>query len=220
MNPMLTHTLRAALVAALLATTMQALAAPPEALPMDVKAGEALPVPPREQIRLRTIPDVEPLRQAFWEAQLGSVRVRFDVSFDDLGRITRATPLDTTGDRALDELTAEWVKRATVETRVGGRGILPFVFDEGDGDSALVDALPPPPESVTAAARDAGLPVIRGELTLRHQRDGRWLPALRRGSGDEAVDAAVLAWASTLPPPRLAAGFVSYPLDIVVPPAP
>ncbi len=218
MTPTLIHALRLALVAAVLATG--AVHAAPPAATGEAPAAEAPGANRLDRIRLRVIPDVEPIRQAFADAGVGSVRVRFDVTFDNLGRITRATLLESTGDRELDAFAVEWVKRVAVETRVGGRAILPFVFEEPDASTTSIRDLPPLTEAVYVVAREAGLPWIRGELAIRRGRDGRWTPELRRGTGDARVDAALLAWASAHQPTMPEEGFVSYPLEIAVPPAP
>ena len=218
MTSILIRPLPLALVAALLAVGTVHAASPAaagKATAADVTASNRL-----DRIRLRVVPDVEPIRQAFTDAGVGSVRVRFDVTFDNLGRITRATLLESTGDRDLDAFAVEWVKQVAVETRVGGRAVLPFVFAEPDGDRTSGFDLPPLTEAVYVVAREAGMPWIRAELTIRRQRDGSWRAELPRGSGDARVDAALLAWASNHQPASPDEGFVSYPLDIAVPPAP
>lgn len=217
-----------ALVAALLLVPAARAVAPSASKGVSNKVSrEALPVPPAppappappvlpDVLRVRVVPDLEPVRRAFAAANTGTVRTRFDVHFDARGRVTEATLLLSTGDEALDAFLVEWVKGVVVETRMAGRGRLPFVFEwEGSGND-----LPTPPEPVFAAARRAGMSVIPGELAMRHSPDGRWTPSLRRGTGHPDVDAALLTWAATLTPAYTPNGFVSYVLDIPVPPAP
>ena len=218
MTPTFVRPLRVALVAALLATGAVH-ATSPSAEGEAPVAGAAAPNR-LDRIRLRIVPDVEPIRQAFDDARVGSARVRFDVSFDNLGRITRAVLLESTGDRDLDAFALEWVKGVAVETRVGGRAILPFVFADPDDATPSAFDLPPMTEAVYVVAREAGMPVISGELAIRRGRDGRWTPELRRGTGDARVDAALLAWASAHQPTTPGEGFASYPLEFAVPPAP
>lgn len=171
------------------------------------------PAPRPPDGRVRALPDTEPLRRAFMRSGRARVDMVLFVRFDARGRVTEAAVLEGS-DPAVDPAILTWARGVVVETTEAGVARLPVVFrfDDAPWDAFAGARLPPVPESILGLARAAGLERLTCTLAL-HYRDGAlWNATLKPGSGDDATDAALLAWVREVPA-LVHDGVVSEPLS-------
>lgn len=188
------------------------------ALPAPPLVAQAIPIEEitsrRPDARIRSLPDVGPVSRAFSRSGLSELEMVLSVTFDARGRVTDARVIQGAASPLVDATVMQWARGVVVETNQPGQAMLPviFRFDDAPGDPIAGKPLPPVPEDILRLARAAGFQRLSGNLVVQY-RDGEvWEVSLDPGSGDDAIDEALLAWARGLPPLRHD-GLVAVPLS-------
>lgn len=132
------------------------------------------------------------------------------VGLGEKGNVVSSRIVRGTGSAKVDAALAYWARGVVFSGTCSGEGLLPVRLRADDNGW---QPLPPLSDAVATVAREAGMPRVAGALTFRDSAFGAWTPRIHTSSGNPAVDAAILAWARSLPVELLGPGMAVYPFD-------